>query len=191
MRQGLWIFVLMGLLLAGCAGPELRTQPLGAMSWETPSDVLPPLDRRYELPQALPGDTVVRRQPERLILPLDPEFTERRVPGLRFFIDSNGLPLIEMPIPTDEAFEIVQAAISELGWSVRRVNLRENRIEIDGREWLPPLSSQIFFRTPIIHLYLFTLGGGTQVHLEHRNPDEDFPISIQRELLEALHAELS
>jgi hypothetical protein len=191
MSKGVWALTLMGLLLAGCAGPELRTQPLGPMGWESDSEVLPPVDRRYELPQTLPANTLVNRQPDRLVLELDPQFTERRVPNLRFFIDSNGLPLIEMPTPTDEAFGLTEAALEELGWTVRRVNLRENRIELDASEWLPPLSSQIFFRTPVVYLYLFTLGGGTQVHLEHRNPDEDFPISIQRELLEALYAELS
>lgn len=189
MRLGL--LGLLGVFLVGCAGQELRTQPLGPQSWQTQSEVLPPSDSRYALPQTLPAQTLVSRQPERLVLELDTEFAERRIQSLRFFIDSNGLPLIELPQPPAEAFDLVQAAFTELGWTVRRVNTRENRIELDGSAWLPPLSSQLFFRTPVIYVYLFTLGGGTQIHLEHRSPDQDFPIATQRELLEALYAELS
>ena len=189
MRLGL--LGLLGVFLVGCAGQELRTQPLGPQSWQTQSEVLPPSDSRYALPQTLPAQTLVSRQPERLVLELDTEFAEQRIQSLRFFIDSNGLPLIELPQPPAEAFDLVQAAFTELGWTVRRVNTRENRIELDGSAWLPPLSSQLFFRTPVIYVYLFTLGGGTQIHLEHRSPDQDFPIATQRELLEALYAELS
>lgn len=191
MIMKLGLLGLLGVFLVGCAGQELRTQPLGPKSWQTQSEVLPPSDSRYALPQTLPAQTLVSRQPERLVLELDTEFAERRIQSLRFFIDSNGLPLIELPQPPAEAFDLVQAAFTELGWTVRRVNTRENRIELDGSAWLPPLSSQLFFRTPVIYVYLFTLGGGTQIHLEHRSPDQDFPIATQRELLEALYAELS
>lgn len=191
MIMKLGLLGLLGVFLVGCAGQELRTQPLGPQSWQTQSEVLPPSDSRYALPQTLPAQTLVSRQPERLVLELDTEFAERRIQSLRFFIDSNGLPLIELPQPPAEAFDLVQAAFTELGWTVRRVNTRENRIELDGSAWLPPLSSQLFFRTPVIYVYLFTLGGGTQIHLEHRSPDQDFPIATQRELLEALYAELS
>lgn len=185
-----WLMIV-GALVVGCAGPELRTQALGPQAWQTESEVLPPVDPRYELPQILPAHTEVSRQPDRLLLELDSEFSERRIQSLRFFIDSNGLPLIEMPQPPAEALDLVQSAFADLGWTTRRVNARESRIELDGSDWLPPLSSQLFFRSPVIYVYLFTLGGGTQVHLEHRNSDQDFPISIQRELLESLYAELS
>jgi len=191
MIKGVLILLCLAVLLSGCASSELRTEQAGDLSWQTDNEVLPAIDGRFAMPQTLPPQSVVSRQPTRLQLELDSEFSERRIQSLRFFIDSNGLPLIEMPQPPAEAFTVVQAAFAELGWTVRRVNVRENRIEIDGSDWLPPLSSQVFFRTPVIYVYLFTLGGGTQVHLEHRNADEDFPISIQRELLEALFAELS
>lgn len=191
MIKALVVLSLLTFLIAGCASPDLRTQPLGPQDWAVQSEVLPPIDRRFEVPQALPGNTVVSRQPDRLVLELDSEFTERRIQNLRFFIDSNGLPLLEMPEPPDVAFARVEQALTELGWSIRRINARENRIELNGSDWLPPISSQIFFRTPVIYVYLFTLGGGTQVHLEHRNVDEDFPIDVQREMLEALFSELS
>lgn len=191
MSKGFVWVVLASLVLVGCAGPELRTQPLGPMDWQTLSAELPAVDRRFELPETLPAHTLVSRQPDRLLLEVDSEFAERRIQSLRFFIDSNGLPLIEMPEPPAEVFLRLQDTFADLDWPVRRVNVRENRIELDGSQWLPPLSSQLFFRTPVIYVYLFTLGGGTQVHLEHRNPDQDFPIEVQRDMLEALFAELS
>lgn len=183
--------LLAGLLLAGCSSQELRTAQDREFEWRTDSEVLPPVSNRYALAEPLPAGTVVGMRAPRLDLDVESDVTERRIERRRLYIDSNGLPLIEMPEKPTVAAEIVQEAMERLEWRVRRVRMSESRVDVDGSEWLERSSGQLIPRRPVVEVYFYALGTGTQIHLERRGDDQPFPVGLQRELLEKLYAELS
>lgn len=186
------LMLLIGAGLSACASQDLQTTQERELDWRTQSEVLPPASNRYWLPEPLPAGTSVSLRAPRLDLEVQSDVTERRIERLRLYIDSNGLPLIEMPDEPAVASEQVRAAFDSLGWEVRRTRLdSENRIEIDGSDWLERRSDQLFPRRPVIYVYFYSLGAGTQVHLERREEDQPFPVGTQRNLLEQLYAELS
>ncbi|MCH8552229.1 MAG: hypothetical protein LAT62_09855 [Natronospirillum sp.] len=185
--------VLLGTLvvLAACSSQELQTSQESELQWRTQHDALPPASDRFRLDDPLPAGTLVSVRAPRLDLDVESDVTERRIERRRLYIDSNGLPLIEMPESPTETAELVQGAMEDLEWRVRRVRMAESRVEIDGSEWLQRSSGQLFPRRPVIYVYFYALGSGTQVHLERRDSDQPFPVGTQRELLEKLYAELS
>ncbi len=183
--------LLAGVILVGCSSQELRTSQEREFEWRTDSEVLPPVSNRYAMAEPLPAGTVVGMRAPRLDLEVESDVTERRIERRRLYIDSNGLPLIEMPEEPTVAAEIAQEAMERLEWRIRRVRMAESRVDVDGSDWLERGSGQLIPRRPVIEVYFYSLGTGTQIHLERRNEDQPFPVGLQRELLETLYAELS
>lgn len=184
-------FMVVVVMLAACASQTtMRTSQDDELGWRGEHPLLPERSSRYQMAQVLPAGTEVSKQAPRKQLDIDAIGEERQIERRRIYTDSNGLPLIEMPIEPFAAAEQIQQAIDELGWRLRRTRLVDNYMEIDGSEWLPRRSSVLFNRRPVIQIYFYALGNGTQVHLQHRDEDEPFPVSTQRELLEQLYAAL-
>lgn len=179
------------LVLAACASQDtLRTSQDGELSWRGEHPLLPASSGRYQMTQILPAGTEVSKRAPRKQLDIEGLSEERRIERRRLYTDSNGLPLIEMPIEPFAAAEEIQQAMNELDWRIRRTRLADNYLEIDGSEWLQPRRNVLFNRRPVIEVYFYALGNGTQVHMQHRDEDEPFPVSVQRDLLEQLYAAL-
>lgn len=178
-------------LLAACASQSPRTAQQDELGWRSDSAVLPEQSSRYALPRTLPEGSEVSLRAPRKSLEIEGADVERQITTLRLYTDANGLPLLEVPKDPFASADDVEEAIEALGWDIRRVNMDENRIEIDGSPWLSRRSDQLFPSRPVIEIYFFALGNGTQVHMERQGDEQSFPVSTQRELLEALYAELS
>ena len=179
------------LLLSACASQELTTQQEGDLSWRADHALLPEPNQAYQIDQPVPAGTPVSLRAPRVHLNVSGADAVQQIDRLRLYTDSNGLPLIEMPIEPFAAAEQLQAAMEALDWRVRRVRLDDSRIDVDGSPWLDRRSDTLFPPRPVVEVYFYALGNGTQVHLERRDEDSPFPIPLQRELLEQLFAELS
>lgn len=178
------------VILTGCATPSVQTEQSGPLSWPTESPVLPPPDSRYAMNETVPQGSEVTLAAPRKRLSVDGGGDDRRIEERRLYTDSNGLPLIELPGPPAAAIERAEVALAELGWSIERVRLNQSRIEIDGSEWLDRRTDQLFPSRPVILIYFYPLGDGTQIHLERDDPELAFPVTEQRSILQQLYAEL-
>ncbi len=178
------------LMLAGCGTPTVRTEQTGPLAWPTESPVLPEADNRYAMEDTVPAGSAVTLSAPRKQLSIEGGGDDRRIEQRRLYTDSNGLPLIELPGSPDDAMARVQDALAALGWEVERVRRNESRIEIDGSQWLDRRTDQLFPSRPLIHIYFYPLGNGTQIHLERDDPELAFPVTEQRDILQRLYSEL-
>ncbi|MEX0584368.1 MAG: hypothetical protein WEB07_01290 [Natronospirillum sp.] len=193
MRTAAFIALLtLALLLSGCANQALVTQQPGngKLQWGSEYSLLPEPSDRYDIDQPLPSGTAVTLDAPTVQLNVSGAGAPQQIERLRLYTDSNGLPLIEMPVEPFAAAAELQTAMAELDWTVRRVRLNENRIDVDGSPWLERRTDQLIPARPVVEVYFYALGNGTQVHLERLGEDQPFPIGTQRELLEQLFAAL-
>lgn len=189
MKASLVIFIVL-VFLSACSSRDLRTTQEDELRWRSDSRLLPADSGRYQMPQILPVGTEVSTRAPRKSLDVEALGATQQIDRRRLYTDSNGLPLIEMPIEPFAAADEIMEALDALGWSVRRTRLADNYIEIDGSEWLEPRTDRLFRRQARIEIYFYALGNGTQVHMQRSDEDRSFPVSTQRELLEKLYAEL-
>lgn len=178
------------VFLSACSSRDLRTTQEDELRWRSESRLLPAESGRYQMTQTLPAGTEVTTRAPRKLLDIEALGATQQIERRRIYTDSNGLPLIELPIEPSAAADEILEAIDTLGWTVRRTRFADSYIEIDGSEWLERRTDRIFNRRPRIEIYFYALGNGTQVHMQRSDESRSFPVSTQRELLEKLYAEL-